>query len=266
VQYWQITEHDGVVTAAFDNPPMNYFCYPAVSELTQLTQSWRDDRVRAIILTGAHPGRFITHYSVEELLALAKDHELLRTQAPAVLETYHAMVTGLRDLPKPVIAALSGDTMGGGLEIALCCDLRIAASGDFRFGLPEIRLGITPGGTGTQILTRLIGAAKAKELILRGRVVSPQQALDIGIVHEVATDALQRAREIASDLARQSGPAMAAVKHAIHSGSDLDLPHALALDRKLFLDTMLGQDSIRLMSEYVAVAFRDRRQWIDKAP
>src|SRR6185503_4599045 len=96
---------------------------------------------------------------------------------------------------------MNGDTMGGGFELSLSCDIRIGQKGDHRFGLPEVKLGILPGGSGTQRLSRLIGAGRAIEFILRARVVRPEDALALGLVHEVADDALARARTVAGEIA-----------------------------------------------------------------
>jgi enoyl-CoA hydratase len=265
MQYWRLESFDGVVVAAYHNPPMNYFCAAGVAELIELIAQWQTPEVRAVVLTGASPGLFITHYSVEELHALACEPALLKSEGPAVLEGYHGMVTSLRVLPKPVIAALRGDTMGGGLELAMCCDIRIAAAGDFRLGLPEIRLGITPGGTGTQMLTRLVGLARAAEIVLRGKLVNPQRALEIGLVHEVASDPLMRATDIARDLARQPASAFGAAKKALYLGADAEISAGLAIEREQFLRSMMHPDAPSRMSQYIGIEFSARRSWIDSA-
>ena len=116
------------------------------------------------------PGRFITHYSVEELVAIAEDREALPTVVPDLLAGYAALLAQLQALPKPVIVAMTGDTMGGGLELSLAADLRIAEEGPYRIGLLETRLGIIPGGGGDQRLARMIGPAAAIEIVMRGLV------------------------------------------------------------------------------------------------
>src|SRR4029434_11151869 len=181
-------------------------------ELVELIEKWKSPDVRVVILTGGMPGKFITHYSVEELLAYASSRDAMRDGGIALTAGYHKMLDDLRALPKPVIVAMNGDTMGGGFELSLSCDIRIGAKGDHRFGLPEVKLGILPGGSGTQKITRLVGLAKAIEFVLRSRVVRPEEALSLGLVHEIADDALARAREIGAEMAALPPLAMALAK------------------------------------------------------
>jgi enoyl-CoA hydratase len=134
-----------------------------------------------------------------------------------------------------VIAAVSGPALGGGCELALACDLRIAAE-NARFGQPEILLGIIPGGGGTQRLSRLVGPARAKDLVLSGRMVRADEALAIGLVDEVvpAGDLLDRARGRAAELAQGALVAQAMAKRAIDEGLELTLEEGLALEQDLF--------------------------------
>lgn len=254
----------GVVVATYHHPPMNYFCAEGTQELQARIEEWRSPEVRAVILTGALPGRFITHYSVEELLALARDRAGMRALGTALNHGYHELLRALRDLPKPVIAAMNGDTMGGGFELSLACDLRIAAAGDHRFGLPEIHLGILPGGCGTQRLSRLLGAGRAIDFILRGRVCEPEAALAIGLVHEVVPDALVRARELAGELVELSPVAIAQIKRAVYQGSEVHLEAGLAIEGEAFVETMLSDEAVERMEAYVALPFEKRRDWIER--
>jgi enoyl-CoA hydratase len=242
---------------------MNYFCAEGTAELSQLIDSWSSPEVRAVVLAGAIPGKFITHYSVEELLAWAGDRERMRAAGTALTAGYHAMLFRLRDLTKPVIVAMTGDTMGGGFELSLSCDIRIGQHGDYRYGLPEVKLGILPGGSGTQRLSRLIGAGRAIEFILRGRVVPPEQALALGLVHEVAGDASARAREIAAELAALPAMALARAKHAVYLGSDSHLGAGLDIEGSAFLETMLSDDGVLAMKTYVDLPFEKRRNWLE---
>ena len=259
-------EESGVAIASYQAPPMNYFCAEGAGELAALIEQWRAPEVRAVVLCGGVEHRFITHYSVEELLSYAEDREGLRAMGTALTDQYHAMLGGLRDLAKPVVAALNGDAMGGGFELSLACDIRIAGDGDYRYGLPEVKLGILPGGSGTQRLSRLIGAGRASEFILRGRVVTPAEALSLGLVHEVVPDARARAITVAREMAGFPPLALARAKHAIWQGSDAPLAAGLSIESGDFFQTMLSDDAVQAMRDYVAVPLAQRRRWIEGLP
>ena len=261
---WTTTLEEGVLVATYTNPPMNYFCAEGASELGDLIASWRAPDVRAVVLTGGMEGKFITHYSVEELLALAEDSEALDTIGASLNHGYHALLGSLRDLSKPVIAAMNGDTMGGGFELSLSCDIRIAAEGDHRFGLPEITLGILPGGCGTQRLSRLLGVGRAIDFILRGRVCRPEEALRIGLVHELAPDAAKRAVDLAHGLAALSPISVAEIKRAVYQGAEMHLEGGLAIEADGFLRTMQSDAGVEAMREYVALPFEKRRDWLER--
>ncbi|TDU32772.1 enoyl-CoA hydratase [Panacagrimonas perspica] len=263
---WKTELENGVVVATYHNPPMNYFCAEGAGELIALIETWRDPAIRAVVLTGAIKGKFITHYSVEELEGYASDHGALRASGTALNDGYHAMLLSLRNLPKPVIVAMNGDAMGGGFELCLSCDIRIAARGDHRFGLPEAKLGILPGGSGTQRLSRLIGAGRAIEFILRGRVLKPEDAHAMGLVHELADDALVRAREVAGELASLPPVALREIKRAVYEGVDRNLADGLKVEGEAFLETMLSEDARTAMRAYIAQPFEKRRDWIEHPP
>lgn len=257
---------NGVVVATYDHAPMNYFCAEGAGELVELIEDWRAPSIRAVVLTGGRPGKFITHYSVEELEGYAADPDALRAAGTALNDGYHAMLQSLNALPKPVIAAMNGDAMGGGFELCLSCDLRIAARGDHRFGLPEAKLGILPGGSGTQRLSRLIGAGRAIEFILRGRVLKPEDAHALGLVHELADDALARARDVAQELAALPPVALQQIKRAVYEGIDKPLAEGLKVEAEAFLATMLSQDARAAMQAYLAQPLAQRRDWIENPP
>lgn len=263
MSYWQTERSDGVVVAKYHNPPMNYFCAEGTQELWQRIEEWRDPAIRAVVLTGAMEGKFITHYSVEELVDLAKDREAMRQAGTSLTTAYHAMLKNLRDLPKAVIVAMNGDTMGGGFELSLSCDLRIGQAGDYRFGFPEVKLGILPGGSGTQRLARLIGVGRALEFVIRSRVVRPEEALHYGLVHEVADDALARATEIAHEIANFPPIAVARAKHAVYAGNDTHLAAGLDIESADFLETMLSDDGLLAMQTYIDLPYEQRRDWLD---
>jgi len=260
---WNVESEGGVVVASYVNPPRNYFTGDGTAELIELIQAWRSPEVRAVVLTGGVPNRFITHYSVEELLSLAENPGVLERIGVRAMRGYHEMLRSLRDLPVPVLAAMSGDTMGGGFELSLSCDIRIAARGDHRYGLPEATLGILPGGSGTQRLARLVGAGKAVDFMMRGRICRPEEALQLGLVHELADDAAARARVIASELARLSPVALAQIKRAVYQGSEVHLDAGLDVETEAFLATMRSEQAVDVMRHYVSLDPEDRRDWLE---
>lgn len=263
---WRVESEGGVVVAAYVNPPRNYFTGEGTGELVERIKEWARPDVRAVVLTGGVPERFITHYSVEELLSLAQNPETLSRIGVRAMRGYHEMLRSLRDLPVPVVAAMSGDTMGGGFELSLSCDIRIAERGDYRIGLPEATLGILPGGSGTQRLSRLIGAGRAVDFMMRGRICEPQEALDLGIVHELADDAEARARVVASELARMSPVALAQIKRAVYQGSEVHLEAGLEIEIDAFLRTLRSEEAVETMRHYVSLDLEDRRDWLEARP
>jgi enoyl-CoA hydratase len=262
------TEHDGrVLTVLIDAPPHNFMGRRMVGELDELTRSLeRDGSIRAVVLTGAHDGVFVTHYEIGEILAGAEGvgppaprpaaaalvrlagglkhvpavRSLVeRTPARGLLELHrvHDLFRRMNRSDKVFIAAINGPTTGGGCELALACDLRFMADDDtLRIGLPEITIGLPPGAGGSQRLARAVGASRALEMVLEGRTLSPVEAHAAGLVHRIAPAASLRAlaTEVASRLARRSPPAVRAVKRFMYEGAG-SLERALATERGLFL-------------------------------
>jgi enoyl-CoA hydratase len=243
---------------------MNYFTLEAAQELGGLIANWRADRsIRAIVLCG--DGRstgFITHFSVETLEHVASTPETARDSA-SISRGYHTLLEGLNQLPQAVIVAMNGDTMGGGFELSLACDIRIGQAGDHRYGLPEARLGIMPGGGGTQRLPRLIGPAKALEFVLRARMVTPDEALRLGLVHEVAVDSVARAVEVASEIATLPASSVSAIKAAVYRGIEAPLPTGLTIESGYFLETMQSDDGRDRMRAYLERPEDERRAWLE---
>jgi enoyl-CoA hydratase/carnithine racemase len=263
MDFWEVDQHDGgIVVASYTNPPMNYFIGAGAAELGALIPTWRDPSVRVVILTGGPREQYLTHYSVEELAELAKDRDGMRALGTDVNDGYHALVQDLSDLEKPTLAAMSGDTMGGGLELSLGCDIRIAQRGDFSIGFPEVSLAIIPGGGGTQRLSRIIGTGPALDFILRSRIVSPDQALALGLVSEVADDARTRALEVAQSLAQRSPVALAAAKRSVLRGASMPLSEGLRVEADAFLTTMLSDEAVSAMGHYAAMPHEERRAWV----
>jgi enoyl-CoA hydratase len=249
-------EREGpVATITITNPPMGYMDAATVPELDAATAELEaDPGVRAVVITGGLPGVFIRHYSVQDLERLSRN---LREQGVQVdpdrllpERDLDRVFRRMETMPKPVIAAINGLAMGGGFELTLACDLRIAEEGDYEVGLPEVKVGILPGAGGTQKLARLVGMPRALEMTLRGRTVSPAEALALGIVHEVvpAGASVSRAKEMAAEIAARSPKAVAHIKRLVRMTPETPLVDGLALERTLFLDLLVSDEALDLMS------------------
>lgn len=244
-----------VATITITNPPMGYMDAATVPELDAATAELEaDGAIRAIVITGGLPGVFIRHYSVRELEQLSVNLRAAGVQVDPSRtlpeRDLDRVFRRLETMPKPVIAAINGLAMGGGFELALACDLRVAEEGDYELGLPEVRLGILPGAGGTQKLARLTGMARALEMTLRGRTISPAEAHALGIVQELAPagGALSRALEIAAELSLRPPRAVAHIKRLVRMAPETPLADGLALERTLFLDLLVSDDALQLMN------------------
>jgi len=261
---WKESRSDGVATATFHRPPMNYFTTKDVIDLTELVVSWSDPSVSAVVLAGGVPEKFITHFSAEEILEGLQDPAGLISHGPVRNERVNALFRALNDLPKPVIAGLNGDTMGFGFELALACDFRIGQQGNFRYGLPEIQLGIIPGAGGTQRLAKLLGTGRAMDLILRPRLLTPEEALSEGLLSMVSEDALLSSQELAARLAKLAPVAVAMVKRSIYRGSDLPLASGLTIETDASFRAKVAPEALHWVERYVALPLDERRKWLDR--
>ncbi|MEU1185841.1 enoyl-CoA hydratase-related protein [Streptomyces sp. NPDC005820] len=208
---------------------MNAFDDAQRDELAACVRELADDRdVRAVVLYGG-----------ERLFAAGADIKALAAMEPEEVRGWNRALQRTFDevarLPVPVVAAITGYALGGGLELALAADYRVAAD-DARLGQPEVRLGIMPGSGGTQRLTRLIGPARAKNLLMTGRDVDAAEALRLGLVDEVvpAGEVHEAALRYARRLAEGPAAALEAIKEAVDHGADAALSTGLALERSLF--------------------------------
>ncbi|MGK2739746.1 enoyl-CoA hydratase/isomerase family protein [Tepidicaulis sp. LMO-SS28] len=246
----------------FNNPPRGYMNAAQVTELAPLIdQVERDESVRAVIFTGAVPGVFIRHYDVSDILEAAGAVKKSGLGGDELMEAakrgnpISRLFDQVDQMAKPTIAAINGFCQGGGFEFALCCDLRIAEAGDYRIGLPETNIGIFPGAGGTQRLPRIIGEARAVELILRGRTLPPEEAGTFGLVHEVtaAGQALTRAKEIGQEFARKSPRAVADAKSLVKNALTTPLEEGTARERGLF-SRIISEDgeAERLMRDFLS--------------
>jgi len=205
-----------------------------------------DPSVKAVIITGAGEKALAAGADITEMVNLTPVEGHTFCQNPFVA------LTKIESLGKPVIAAINGLCLGGGTELTLACDFRIA-SDTAKFGQPEINLGIIPGAGGTQRLPRLIGTAKAKELIFLGEIIDANTALNIGLVNKVVplSSLMEEAVKLAKKLASKPAVAMKMAKSSINIGMNLDLTSALTLEIQNFILTFASDDRKEGMSAFV---------------
>lgn len=236
----------GVGTVTLARPPMNALDSAMQDRLTEIAREVgaRPD-VRAVVLWGGEKV-FAAGADIKEMQAMSYEDMVLR--AGPLQEAF----TAVARIPKPVVAAVTGYALGGGCELALCADVRIAAE-DATFGQPEILLGLIPGAGGTQRLARLVGPSRAKDLIFTGRTVGAAEALSIGLVDTVvpAAEVYDAAREWAGRLARGPALALRAAKQAVDTGLETDLDSGLALERALFAGLFATADRETGMRSFV---------------
>jgi len=228
---------DGAVAVlTLNRPPVNALSSALAADLAAAVQQAADPAVRAVVVTGSP--HFAAGADITELQAAAAGDD--KALASDLLRALNA----LENLRKPVIAAVRGFALGGGLELAVACDFRYLAE-DARVGVPEIKLGIYPGAGGTQRLPRLIGLAKARDLIYTGRHVRADEALAIGLADRVVpTDELAgAAMEAARGLAAGATVAIGAAKRAINGGVGRSLKKGLKMEAEGFLQCLVTEDA-----------------------
>ena len=215
-----------------------------------------DPQVSAVIISSALERAFCVGADLKERRGMSNDD--LRRQRPVFEEAFAA----LRGLPMPVIAAVEGFAMGGGCELALCCDL-IVASATATFGLPEVGLGLIPGEGGTQLLPRRIGLNRAADLILTGRRVEAEEALRIGLADRLVTAGAARASalEIAKGIATKSPVSLRVAKRALRQGADADLVSGLEIEGRAWEEAAFSADRIEGVEAFNARRAPDWPSW-----
>ncbi|MEV0849799.1 enoyl-CoA hydratase-related protein [Streptomyces sp. NPDC049954] len=237
---------DGVGTIRLDRPPMNALNIAIQDRLRELAEeAGRRDDVRAVVLYGGEKV-FAAGADIKEMRDM--DHTAMVLRSRALQEAF----TAVARIPKPVVAAVNGYALGGGCELALCADFRIAAQ-DAKFGQPEIQLGLIPGAGGTQRLARLIGPSRAKDLIFTGRHVRATEALSLGLVDRVvpAEEVHEQAHAWAARLAKGPALALRAAKEAVDGGLETDIETGLALERTWFAGLFATEDRESGMRSFV---------------
>jgi len=222
---------EGIVTITLNRPEaLNAFSKEVVEEILQALEDIRkDENVRVIILTGAGEKAFSAGADIKAMIGM----NALKARELSLMG--EKLCVSFENLEKPVIAALNGYALGGGMEVAMSCDIRIAAE-NVRMGQTEINIGLIPGWGGTQRLTRLVGRGKAKELVFTGRMIDARTAEQLGIVNMVvAADKFRETvRQFALELAAKAPVALKIAKALIDKGADIGLESALALEREGF--------------------------------
>jgi len=219
-----------------------------------VTELGGDPAVRLVAVTGAGDRAFSAGADLKERRGMTE------AQTRERIDLINRCFTALAHLPKLTVAAVNGVAFGGGFELALACDLRVAAAGA-EVGLTEVRLGIIPGAGGTQRLARVVGVARAKEMILFGGRVDAQRALAMGLVSEVAADLEGAVTKRVEELAACAPIAVAKAKEAIDRGFDLPIAEALALERACYeatLGTEDRQEGLRAFAEKRKPEFKGR--------
>ncbi|ADD44490.1 enoyl-CoA hydratase/isomerase family protein [Stackebrandtia nassauensis] len=241
---------DGIGVIRLSRPPMNALNKQVQEELRAAAiEADANDDIHAVIVYGGEKV-FAAGADIKEMADM--DYAAMSSRAPELSSAFDAVAK----IGKPVIAAITGFALGGGCELALACDIRLCAE-DAKLGQPEIKLGIIPGAGGTQRLPRLIGPAKAKELIFTGRMVDAAEAQRIGLVDEVvpAGEVFDAARKFAEVFVSGPSRALRAAKQAVDSGLGVDLNTGLAWESQLFAGLFATGDAHEGMT-----AFSEKRK------
>ncbi|WP_051472060.1 enoyl-CoA hydratase/isomerase family protein [Patulibacter minatonensis] len=278
----EVTQRGRVLTARLHGGPRGELGPEIAADLAALvTRAETDDGVGAVVITGTHPERFAAHADVSWLQEAGAGSPNVSPRAGAVavraaqvtrripggrraagptplsgvLEVvdFHDTFVRMNRCGAVFVAALNGSALGGGSELALACDHRLMASGDFVIGQPEILLGFPPGGGATHRLTRLVGLQRALKLMLEGGAVDPGAALEMGYVDEVLdpADLLERAQELAAHMARRLKPAVAAVKRATYVGGSAVLEAGMRVENAEFFATLTSPEAREVMADYI---------------
>lgn len=260
----ELESRGSVAVVRFNNPPDGLMDDKVEPEFAAvLDRIAADGAIRAVILTGAQEGVFVRHYDVallaERSAAMRARGLQFSLDRPVPEAPFHKLLRRIETEPRPFVAAINGIAMGGGFELALACDFRLAQAGDYSIGLPEVNLGILPGAGGTQRLARLIGPSAALWYIARGETLAPREAAAAGLVHAcVDGDVLAAALDLAAQLERRSGRAIGHIKALVREHSRGPLDQGLAAERTLFCDLMVS-DEAAVALDQVAGGKRDIR-------
>ncbi len=248
-----------IATVSFTNPPKGFMTADMVEQLGVILDQLADDpSTRVVVFTGGLPNVFIRHFSVEEIVSWIPGMKERRAEGqpdPKFARTPLRMVwEKIDNYRKPTIAAINGYCGGGGCELALACDIRLAGAGDYTIGQMEILVGILPGAGGTTRLARLVGVGKALEWVLRGRTFYPKEAAAEGLVHHyIEGGVLAKAHEIASEFVDKPPAALSAIKQVMRSSWGKTTADGVDEVGYLF-GKIISNDprALEMMEEYIA--------------
>ena len=244
----RLEKQDSIGHIVLDRPPANSYDKAFMEELdAAIEAARRDDAVKAIVLRSANEKFFSAGADVSVFAKSGLDEQ------NAFVVCANEAMAKFESTPKVVVAAINGHCLGGGLEMALCCDFRIAGEGSYRIGLPEVSLGLLPGTGGTQRLPRLIGRQKALDFMLRGTTMRPREALAAGIVDEVvpAAELVNKALERANVYATGPTFAIGRIKRAAVQGLGMELDEGLKLERQLLIELFKSEDAKEGVTAFV---------------
>lgn len=234
-------ERDRVALIHLNRPPANAYDRSIADELNAAIDEvrWDADIRGAVLVSDLAPRFFSAGADVANF-----QRSTVEQNALLVLHMHETLMK-IERTPKVFVAAIGGHALGGGLEIALACDLRFGAEGEYRLGLPEVGLGLLPGNGGTQRLQRLIGRTRALEMMLSGTQVGPQRALELGLLDRLfpADRLVQESVDYVAKLARGAPIAVGNIKIATRAGADLPLEGALALEREAVVRLFMSEDA-----------------------
>lgn len=244
----KVSEVDGVLTAVIDRPEaMNALNANVLTGLSSLL-GWMSQQthVKALVLTGSGEKAFVAGADIKQF------EEMDPSRAAKFASDGQALFTRLERLRIPVIAAVNGFALGGGLELALACDF-IYASENAKFGLPECTLGLMPGFGGTVRLPRRVGAGRARELTYTGAMISAAEALQMGLANKVfpQSELLAKAQETAKVIGSRAPQAIAMIKKSIHEGASLGEPQANDLEARLFGELFSTEDKVEGVRAFI---------------
>jgi len=250
-EFIRYTLEDRVAVLVIDHPPVNALNPQTLKELSEaLDELNANPAVKAIVITGGGQLAFIAGADLGVIGGIVKSRNL--AEGTAMIELGQTVFNKIENSNKPVIAAINGVCLGGGLELAMACHMRVC--GDrARLGQPEINLGIIPGWGGTQRLPRIVGAAKATEMILTGDQITAQQAMQLRLVNMVVPggEVMRQAKGLAAKIANKGAVSVAAALTAIRAGLDAELPVGLAAERAQFDIVTASDDALEGVSAFL---------------